>query len=460
MITANGIMQGNKGEINMKRCLAILLSLALLLPLAACAATLAEVEAPALPKPMPTPVELTPTYTEPFPGKIAIITNSDMYGAEEYLSAKEVIAKYGEDKVIHKAWPVRYFEEGDRMIMMLRQIAADPEVKALIINQMIPDSLIAVDELLKIRNDMFLVAIQPIEDLSDIAARFNLILNVDGVMMGDAMPIQARKLGAKTFVHLSFPRHMSYSIISARFEMLKENCEEIGIEFVSHTVPDYTGDIGIHGAQQFMLEEIPKLVAKYGQNTAFFCTNCILQAPLIKAVVDAGAIYLQPCCPSPFHGFPSALGLVDEGDNVFVGADSLDAISYIVSKTTEKLAEKNMLGRLSTWPIPISILNVAASAEYAIKWINGEASKEGIDYALLEQCMADYAGVKCSVRTLGTHEADVDVADGEYPNWVFVMEDYYTYGKAEDNTLTPVQNTVGNYYGLKAGATAKSTISY
>jgi len=50
---------------------------------------------------------------------------------------------------------------------------------------------------------------------------------------------------------------------------------------------------------------------------------------------------------------------------------------------------------------------------------------------LLEQCMADYAGVACHVRTRGTHEADVDVAEGAYPNWVFVMEDYYTYGKAE-----------------------------
>jgi len=429
----------------MKRCIAILLLLTLLFTLISCAAKPVITEVPA-PEEIPTPTpeeqpeEISLPTPEPFPGKIAIITNGIFGSEEEYRSAMHMVGKYGEDKIIHDIWPVKYPEEREKMIGIVQQIAEDPEVKALIINPAVQNTLAAVDKLLEIRDDMFLVAIYPTENPPDVAARFNLVLyDMDGIMMGDAMPVQAQKLGAKTLVHLSFPRHMSYPLISARYEMLEENCKILGIELISHFVPDPTGDIGMAGAEQFIRDEIPKLVAKYGQNTAFFCTNCGLQVPLIYSVVNAHAIYIQPCCPSPFHGFPLALGLKSEGESVFDAAGKQDAMKYIVDMTIEKLAEKNMLGRVSTWPVPVSMLNTVAATEYVIKWINGEVPKDGIDTAVLEQCMADYAGVKCYVRSLGTHEADSYVTEGAYDNWLFVTMDYLTYGKAEDNIQKPAQ---------------------
>ena len=256
------------------------------------------------------PVISTPTPLNPATAKIVIITTDVTQNEEEYRSAQEMEKKYGEDRIIHKIWPVKFTEEGEQMIRLVQKIAADPEVKALIINQCVQNSLAAVQKLLETRDDIFLVAIQPTENPPDIAKCFNLILYADEIMMGDAMPLQAIKMGAKTFVHLSFPRNMYNALILARYGMLKENCEKLGMEFVTYTVPDPIGDIGMVGAQQVMLEEIPKIVAQYGKDTAFFTTNCDLQAPLIKAVVETGAIYPQPCCPSPFHGFPLALGLV------------------------------------------------------------------------------------------------------------------------------------------------------
>ncbi len=88
--------------------------------------------------------------------------------------------------------------------------------------------------------------------------------------MGSAVIEQAKKQGAETFVHYSFPRHMSYALLAARRELFKENCEKQGLEFVDATAPDPTGDAGISGSQQFILEDVPKKVAEYGENTAFF----------------------------------------------------------------------------------------------------------------------------------------------------------------------------------------------
>jgi len=50
------------------------------------------------------------------------------------------------------------------------------------------------------------------------------------------------------------------------------------------------------------------MVARYGTDTAFFGTNCAMQPPMITRVLEQRAIYPEPCCPSPVHAFPAALG--------------------------------------------------------------------------------------------------------------------------------------------------------
>jgi len=120
-------------------------------------------------------------------------------------------------------------------------------------------------------------------------------------------------------------------------------------------------------------------VARYGEDTAFYSTTCSLQAPLIKAVVDSHAIYPQPCCPSPYHGFPEALGIK-------MGEGQAD-LNHVISEACRIAAEKNMTDRLSTWPVASGMMFANAGAEYAIKWLNGEVPKAGIDRLVLEGCM-------------------------------------------------------------------------
>lgn len=91
------------------------------------------------------------------------------------------------------------------------------------------------------------------------------------------------------------------------------------------------------------------------------------------------------------------------------------------------------MGRLSTWPVPFSMLGTAVATEYALKWVSGKAQKEGIDYDILKQCLQDYAGVEVSLRTS-------DFEGVNYENWLLVREDYHTYGKAEDNFSEQTQN--------------------
>jgi hypothetical protein len=240
------------------------------------------------------------------------------------------------------------------------------------------------------------------------ASRNDIALQIDELGMGPALIEQIKKQGAETFIHYSFPRHMSYALLAARRDIWKELSAEEGIEFVEVDAPDPTGDAGVSGAQQFILEDVPKQVEKYGKNTAFFSTNCSMQPPLIKAVYEEGAIYPQPCCPSPYHGFPSAL-------QIEIPEENQGDTEWMIEQIRDKMAEKGMTGRMSTWPVPMAMSFLRSGADYAVKWINGEVDR--FDLEALKQVMYEDTGVEMQFTPL---EQDGVV----YDNYIMVLSDY------------------------------------
>ena len=317
-----------------------------------------------------------------FSGKIAVITSHISVSEDDYNSADGLTVKYGKDKIIHVTWPVNFVTDKKEMMDIITDLAADKDLKVLIINHALPGTNAAVDKFKEIRNDVFILYCVAHETADEVTKRANLILGVNELGMGAAMVKQARKQGAKVFVHYSFPRHMAIPSIKDRWNMIHHVCDKEDIQFINTMVPDPVGGSGFSEAQQFIFNDVEETVAKYGDDTAFFCTNCNLQAPLIEAVVDNHAIYPQPCCPSPFHGFPEALGIeIDSGQ--------MD-LNHVITEACCIAEEKNMTDRLSTWPVPAHMMFVNAGAEYAIKWINGEVSRNRINDKVLEDCMNAY----------------------------------------------------------------------
>lgn len=347
-------------------------------------------------------------------GKVAIITNTVSQNEEEYRSAELMTAKYG-DRIVHVTWPDNFMAEQEQMITTVSKLAADPEIKAIVINQAVPGTNPAIDKLLETRDDMFIVYATPQENPEDVAVRADIIMQPNELDMGPAMVELAYEMGAKTFVHYSFPRHMAQIMLSGRRDLMMAKCEELGIQFVDATAPDPTGDSGTAGAQQFILEDVPKMVAQYGKDTAFFSTNCAMQVPLIKACVEEGAMYPQPCCPSPYHGYPTALGLVAEGDSA-----AAITVEEIVAQTTAALEAAGVLGRFGTWPVPTSMMMTVAGTEYAIDWIDGEIT-DRLDVDALTTRMGEYAGRDCTVSPY------VDEAGTSYDNYLLIMMDYLVY---------------------------------
>ncbi len=347
--------------------------------------------------------------------KIGIFTGTVTQNEEEYRAAQNVLAKYGEDRVIVQTYPDKFMDEQETVIATLAGMAADPDLKALIICQAIPGTSAAIDKIRETREDILILAGTPGEDPAMIGSRADVVLQTDDLGMGKAIAEQAKAQGATTLVHYSFPRHMSYAMLAARRDLLKENAERIGLTFVDATAPDPTGDAGTSGTQQFILEDIPRMVAEYGENTSFFGTNCAMQPAMIKAVIDTGAIYSQPCCPSPTHGFPSAMELS-------IPEDKTGDFPWIIDELTSLTADADMTGRLSTWPVPISMMFIEAGAEYAVAWI--EDGFDRMDNGQLDAAFSSYldqfGGGSVSVSKYAENGE-------EFANYNLILSDFLTF---------------------------------
>ena len=301
--------------------------------------------------------------------KIAILTGTTSQGEEEFRAAERA-QKADPEHIVTDTYPDNFMAETETTISKLIAFASDPDVKAIVMCQAVPGAKAAFDKIRAMgRDDMLLVAGVPQEDPAVIAAAADFVLYTDEPKQGDTIMETCAKWGIDVFVHYSFPRHLAMETIAARKALLEENAAALGIQYVEATAPDPTGDAGVAGAQQFILEDVPlKLKEFEGKKVAFFTTNCGMQEPLQAAILDQpNAYYPQPCCPSPYHAFPASLGL-----EIKAGGDDTEALKAIAAV----LKEHNALGRYSTWPSPVNMSIVDVSVEYAKKWIAGEITSK------------------------------------------------------------------------------------
>lgn len=340
------------------RLCSLLLALVLIVPLfAGCAAE--------EPKPPEEPIS-----EEPAPFKIGIVTGTVSQGEDEYRAGEQMKERYG-DRVIHVTYPDNFMAEQETTISQIAGLASDPDVKIIAICQGVPGTAAAIDKIRQTRDDIIVVVVSPHEDPAMIAKKADLALDVNNLARGAAIVRLAHQMGAKKFLHYSFPRHMSMELLAKRRDQMEEECKKLGMEFIFVTAPDPMGPDGIPGAQKFILEDVPRQVEQHGKDIAVFSTNCGMQEPLIAAALETGAIFPEQCCPSPTHGYPAALGLDVSG---IVGD-----MPKILAAIEEKIIEKGGAGRFATWPVPINMALLKAGIELAIQTLEGKAELTNID---------------------------------------------------------------------------------
>ncbi len=302
---------------------------------------------------------------------IGIVTGSVSQSEDDRRGAEAFQAMYGEDRVKLAIYPDNFTEELETTIQTIVNLSDDPDMKAIIVNQAIPGTTEAFRQIKERRPDILCIAGESHEDLPEIGSAADLVCNNDFVARGYLIIRTAHELGCDTFVHISFPRHLSYETMSRRVAIMKAACEEFGMKFEMETAPDPTTDVGVPGAQAYILEHVPEWIEKYGTNSAYFCTNDAHTEPLLKQLLEYGGYFIEADLPSPLMGYPGALGLdltEEAGD-----------FEKILAKVEEAVVEKGGAGRFGTWAYSYGYTVSAGLAQHAMNVIDGKAELDNID---------------------------------------------------------------------------------
>ena len=307
---------------------------------------------------------------------IGIVTGSVSQSEDDRRGAEAFQAKYGEENVILAIYPDNFTEEQETTIQTIVNLSDDPAMKAIIVNQAVPGTTEAFRRIKEKRPDIICIAGESHEDLPEIGSAADLVVNNDVVnndfvARGYLMIRTAHELGCDTFVHISFPRHMSYETMSRRVAIMKEACKEFGMKFEMETAPDPTTDVGVPGAQAYILEHVPEWIEKYGTNSAYFCTNDAHTEPLLKMLLEHGGYFIEADLPSPLMGYPGALGIdltAEAGD-----------FEKILAKVEAAVVEKGGAGRFGTWAYSYGYTVSAGLAEHARNVILGTSELNDID---------------------------------------------------------------------------------
>lgn len=305
------------------------------------------------------------------PYKIGIVTGSVSQSEDDRRGAEAFQKEYGEDMVQLAIYPDNFTEETETTIQSIVNLSADPLMKAIIVNQAVPGTTEAFRKIKETRPDIICIAGEAHEDLPEISSAADLVTNNDFVSRGYLIIRTAHELGCDTFVHISFPRHMSYETMSRRVAIMKAACEEFGMKFVLETATDPTSDVGVSGAQAYILEQVPAWVEKYGQKAAYFCTNDAHTEPLLKRLLECGGYFIEADLPSPLMGYPGALGidLTEEAGD----------FEKILTKVESAIVEKGGADHFGTWAYSYGYTLSAGLALHAKNVLDGKSELKDMD---------------------------------------------------------------------------------
>ncbi len=321
--------------------------------------------------------------------KIGIMTGTVSQGEEEFRAAENMKSIYG-DKIVITTYPDRFMQEQETTISNMMAMASDPQLKAIVMVQAVPGAAAAIQRVREVRPEILFILGAPQEDPDVISSYGDINLQTNDIERGAQIAQHAKDMGAKVLVHYSFPRHMSIEMLSVRRDLMKAEAAKIGLVFIEEDAPDPTGDAGVPGTQQFIMEDVPRKIAQYGKDTAFFGTNCSMMEPLIRQSVTGGAIFPVQCCPSPYHALPGALGIQ-------IPSDRQGNLEWIREEIAKVVAQNNATGRVATWPVPVNMMYVEAGVRYSIEFIEGRTNGR-VDKDLLISIMEDIAGGGVDVR--------------------------------------------------------------
>lgn len=302
--------------------------------------------------------------------KVGIVTPTLSVSEDEFRGATNMVEKYP-DNVVHVTLPENFNTEIETAISQIVSLADDEDMKAIVVVSGQSGLLPALQQVKEKRSDIITMT-APIWDDPDMMSEYiDVNLDANWAKRGETIVSLAKKMGSKTFIHYSFPTHLSKESVAKRRDMMKATCEKEGIEFVEVITPDPQTGQGPAAMQQFLSEDIPRQIEKYGPETNIFGSNCGMYEVILSKALELKYTVAEQCCPTPTQAYPTVMNLeIDEKDS-----QNFDKINEMIS---EKAKEADMSGRLGGWPMPMTVFLPEFAVELAMEMVSNDLTKEDV----------------------------------------------------------------------------------
>ncbi len=311
---------------------------------------------------------------------VGVVTGTTSQNEDEFRAATWLIDTYGAvadgGMVAHVVYPDDFPAQQEKVSADIAALADDPLMKAVIVVQAIPGTAEGFRRLKEKRPDIVRLCGLPQEDPLVIQEVADMVVDFDQVSRGYTIVWAAKQLGAKTFVHVSFPRHMAIAQLARRRAIFQAACKDLGLRFASETAPDPTTAIGMEGAQRFITDNVAKWLKKYAPNgvdrVCMFATNDGQTEPLIRELLKSkNGVFVESDVPSPLMGYPGALGI----DLSKEGGD----FEAIVRTIEAAVVEKGGAGRFGTWKFSSNYSVTRGLAVFGMRIAEGAARKDSTE---------------------------------------------------------------------------------
>ena len=156
---------------------------------------------------------------------IGIICGTVSQGEEDYRACQQLAVRYpGRVKLV--TYPDNFSSELETVISQMVGLSQDPEVKVIIDAEAIPGSVAAARRIRELRPDILIGFVNPHEDPDVVSTVCDVAAQTDEETRGTTIIESAQKMGAKHFVHYSFPRHMAMLLMARRRDVMIERVQE------------------------------------------------------------------------------------------------------------------------------------------------------------------------------------------------------------------------------------------
>ena len=310
------------------------------------------------------------------PPRVIVITPSEARASPEYLGAEAFVRarapKGAKADVSHVVLPDLAMS-GDkagglagssevRVAAFIAAAAADPRVKAVVVDPAVPGSAEGFRRAKAGRSDLFCVAGDSREDCLTIEAAADLVVDIDRVFRAWLIPWAAKKMGAKALVAVysqgegSDPRALRERAIMAAA------CADLGLRYAAMAPPAGTE------AAAYARAMTGAWLRDFGSDTALYCSDGEFTAPLLSGAISGGGMIVDAAGRATRGAYAAAIGLD-------LGPAKGDARKEraLVEAAVCALGGR---GRFGMWDADFEGAGVAGLAEFALRVVTGAARRD------------------------------------------------------------------------------------